>query len=109
MRHWLVVWPKLPASGMALFPFILVKNDALKEDKSLINHEQIHLAQQLELLVVPFYVLYLLNYLANLVRYRSHHQAYLQICFEREAFANELDLNYLKKRKFCSWVKFLIN
>ncbi|MEE1946380.1 hypothetical protein VRU48_14745 [Pedobacter sp. KR3-3] len=99
MRPWIVVWSKLPASGMALFPFILVKNHALKTDRSLINHEQIHLRQQLELLVIPFYVFYLLNYLINLLRFRNHHQAYLQICFEREAFANELDFDYLKQRK----------
>lgn len=107
MRHWLVVWPKLPASGMALFPFILVKSQSLKKDQSLLNHEQIHLKQQLELLVIPFYVLYLFNYLINLIRYPNHHQAYLNICFEREAFANEQDLGYLKRRRFYSWVRFL--
>lgn len=107
MMPWIVVWPKLPAAGMALFPFILVKSAALKTDKSLINHEQIHLRQQLELLVVPFYVLYLFHYLVNLLRFRNHRQAYLHICFEREAFANELDLGYLKRRKLYRWIRFL--
>lgn len=107
MRPRIVVWSKLPASGMALFPFILVKSHVLKSDKSLINHEQIHLKQQLELLVIPFYVVYLLNYLVNLLRLRNHRQAYLKICFEREAFANELDFDYLKRRKLYSWLRFL--
>ncbi len=104
---WVVVWSRLPASGMALFPFILVKNGHLKTDRSLINHERIHLRQQLELLIIPFYLLYLLHYLINLIRYRNHYQAYLHICFEREAFAKELDFDYLNKRKLYSWLRFL--
>lgn len=104
---WVVVWSRLPASGMALFPFILVKNVHLKAERSLINHERIHLRQQLELLVIPFYLLYLLHYLINLVRYHNHYQAYLHICFEREAFTFEQQLDYLQQRKWYSWIRFI--
>ena len=98
--------PFLPATGMALFPFILLKDVRLKKDKQIINHEQIHLRQQLELLIVPFYLLYLLNYLVNLIVYRNHHRAYLNIVFEREAYKKDADTDYLKKRKLWAWINF---
>ena len=98
--------PFLPATGMALFPFILLKDVRLKKDKQIINHEQIHLRQQLELLIVPFYLLYLLNYLVNLIVYRNHHRAYLNIVFEREAYKKDADTDYRKKRKLWAFVHF---
>ena len=98
--------PFLPASGMALFPFIFLKDVRLIKDKQIINHEQIHLRQQLELLIVPFYLLYLLNYLVNLIVYRNHHRAYLKIVFEREAYKKDVDTDYLKKRKLWAWINF---
>ena len=98
--------PFLPATGMAFFPFILVKDVRVKKDKQIINHEQIHLRQQLELFIVPFYLLYLLNYLVNLIVYRNHHRAYLNIVFEREAYKKDADTDYLKKRKLWAWINF---
>jgi len=92
---------------MAVFPFILVQSEKLKKDLVLINHESIHLKQELELLIIPFYVLYLFNYLINLWRYRDHDQAYLNIVFEREAYRNESDLDYLGKRKFWVWIRYV--
>lgn len=107
MKSWLIVFNKLPANAMALFPFIILKNEGQKKDRILINHEQIHLRQQLELLILPFYIFYLLNYFINLLRYRNHYQAYFNISFEREAYRFEADLNYLSERKWLNWVRFL--
>lgn len=107
MRPWLIVFKKLPANAMALFPFILLKNEAQKNDQVLINHEKIHLRQQLEMLILPFYVVYLLNYFINLLKYKNHDQAYFNISFEREAYQHETDLNYLSERKWLKWVGFL--
>ncbi|RZK79856.1 MAG: hypothetical protein EOO85_02515 [Pedobacter sp.] len=107
MRYWSVVVPGLPAQAMALYPFMLFKNSKLKLDNRLIRHEQIHFKQQLELLIVFFYILYLLNYLINLVRFRKHDKAYFQICFEKEAYQNDHDLEYMKNRKLFSWIKLI--
>ncbi len=96
-----------PPQAMALFPFILLKKLAFKDDKILINHERIHLKQEVELLIIPFYILYLLNYLINLLIYKNHYKAYLNICFEREAYINDRNLEYLKYRGFCTWVKYV--
>ena len=98
--------PFLPAAGMALFPFILVKTAKLKSNKRIINHENIHLRQQRELLLVPFCIIYLLNYLLNLLYYMNHNKAYLNIVFEREAYGNEKNHDYLKQRKFWAWIRF---
>lgn len=97
----------VPYSAMAVYPFILVKKEAMKQNAILIHHEKIHHRQQLELLIVPFYLLYLFNYLFNLLRYRNHYKAYREIIFEREAFQMENDLDYLSRRKMFAFVKFL--
>jgi uncharacterized membrane protein YjgN (DUF898 family) len=107
MKYMIIVVPFLRVSGMAIFPFILVSNKAAVNDQTLICHEKIHLRQQTELLIIPFYILYLLNYLINLAAYRKHGQAYLNIAFEREAYQNEANSTYLKNRKWFSWYRYL--
>lgn len=106
MRFWFIIIPKLSANAMAIFPFILLRNEAQKNDKVLINHEKIHLRQQLELLIIPFYFLYVINYLFNRLKYKNHYQAYLNIAFEKEAYCFENDQYYLSKRKWYSWINF---
>lgn len=93
---------------MALYPFILVDRKKARADRVLINHEAIHLRQQAELLIIPFYLLYLLNYLVNLCIYKQHHKAYLNIVFEREAYKNENNFVYLRQRGMWFW-RFYIN
>jgi hypothetical protein len=105
-RYKIIVAPFLKVSGMALFPFILVNNQSLLTDTILLNHERIHLKQQAELLVIPFYVLYLINYLINIAKYRNHDKAYLNIVFEREAYAKDTDPGYLNCRKMYSWRRY---
>lgn len=92
---------------MAVYPFILLKDRYQKADKTLINHERIHLKQQIELLILPFYLLYLFNYLINLIRYKNHYLAYFNIVFEKEAYACEQNLDYLQHRKLFSWLKYI--
>ncbi len=101
-----LIVPKLPANGMALFPFILVKEPGSKFDEVIVRHENIHLRQQLELLVLPFYFFYLINYLYNRAVFKSHHEAYMSIVFEREAYANDAFPDYLKRRKRFAWISY---
>ena len=44
-----------------------------------LNHERIHAAQQKELLYIPFFIWYVLEWLVLLVKYRDRLQAYLHI------------------------------
>ena len=106
MKFPIVHLPFLPAAGMAIFPFVLVKYSWIKNDQQIINHELIHLRQQIELLIIPFYLIYILDYLINLVRYRNHNLAYRNIVFEKEAYSNDADYEYLKKRGFYSWMNY---
>jgi hypothetical protein len=107
MGYPVIVVPFLNVDGMALFPFILVKSQRIKNDPLLIRHETIHMKQALELLVLPFYILYLLNYLANRLKYRNHNKAYMEIAFEKEAYQNECDVTYLKRRRLWAWRFYL--
>lgn len=93
--------------GMTIFPFVFLKFKRLKDETVLINHEKIHLRQQLELLILPFYIIYGLEFLIRLFHYKNWHLAYRNISFEREAYANESDLNYLKQRTFWHFLKYL--
>ena len=93
--------------GMTIFPFVLVKYNFDKENEVFLNHEKIHLRQQLEMLIVPFFVCYLLEYLFRLVQYKRAALAYRNISFEREAYANESNFDYLKKRSFFQSLRYL--
>nr|WP_321416128.1 hypothetical protein [uncultured Allomuricauda sp.] len=93
--------------GLSLWPFIFLKEDALKVDEVLINHERIHLKQQRELLILPFYILYISEWLFRTVLYRDSYRAYQNISFEREAYANEKDMEYLSKRRFFGFLQYL--
>jgi len=93
--------------GISLFPFIIFSERKAKENLTLLNHEKIHIRQQLELLVLPFYIWYGVEFLVRYFQYKNWNLAYKNISFEREAYANEKDLNYLKKRSFWKFYKFL--
>ena len=86
--------------GMAVFPFVIVKYDSDKTNSAFVNHEKIHLRQQLEMLIIPFFVWYLVEYLIRLIQYKNAALAYRNISFEKEAYAKEADLDYLKNRSF---------
>ncbi len=92
--------------GIAIWPFIVIKDSFLKQDDAFINHERIHLRQQVELLILPFYIIYLAEYVIRVIQYRNLQQAYRNISFEREAYLNEGNLYYLKKRKPWSFIKY---
>lgn len=93
--------------GLAVFPFVFVKYSLDKENPVFVYHERIHLRQQLELLIVPFFVLYFLEFLLRLIQYGNMDLAYRNISFEREAYANEKDLDYLKNRFLWRFIKFI--
>ena len=97
---------KMKVNGITLFPFIILRNKDFKNNKILINHEKIHLRQQLELLIIFFYIWYVVEYYYWLVKLKNKHLAYRNISFEREAYAMEEDLNYLETRKIWSFWKY---
>ncbi len=93
--------------GITLFPFIVLVDKKDREDVVMMNHEKIHIRQQLELLVFPFFIWYGVEFLFRWVQYKNKHVAYRNISFEREAYKKEKDLNYLKSRSFWAFVNYL--
>ena len=79
---------------ITLWPFIIHKPTFSAVD---LNHEMIHAAQQKELLVIVFYIIYLFEWIFK---------GYQGISFEKEAYQNESNLEYLKIRKrYAIWRK----
>lgn len=93
-------------TAMALFPFIILRKKEYKENAVLLNHEKIHLRQQAELLILPFYLWYLIEFFIRLAYYRNHKTAYRNISFEREAYSNESNPNYLRNRTIFKFISY---
>lgn len=100
---------KWPYDAIAIWPLILAKSRWKRQGlpAPLLRHELIHLAQQAELLLLPFYLQYLLEWFAGMLRYRNWQKAYSTISFEREAYAHQHDADYLKGRKRFASTKYL--
>lgn len=99
----------LPFKGykiLNLFGILFVRKDAVVDDID-INHERIHTAQMLEMLVVFFYLWYVTEYLVVRVFHREQNDSYHDVSFEEEAHRNEIDFSYLSRRKHYAWVKYL--
>ena len=86
-----------------LFGVVFTRYPLNKVDE---NHERIHTAQMRELGYIPFYILYILEFLALCFWYGTSDDAYYNISFEREAYAYQRDFTYLTRRKhFNQWRK----
>ncbi|MCB0463075.1 MAG: hypothetical protein R2816_00410 [Flavobacteriaceae bacterium] len=94
-------------SSITLFPFVFLKSADLKQKETLLNHEKIHLRQQLELLVIPFFFIYIIEFSIRFIQYKNWDLAYRNISFEQEAYCNEHDNSYLKHRTFWRFLKYL--
>lgn len=95
--------------GISLFPFIIMREykKGTPGGQRTVNHETIHFWQTLELGIIPFYLLYILFWLKNLLVYRDLDKAYHEIPFEREAYGNQENLDYIKERKAYAWLWYV--
>ena len=87
--------------AIAVFPFIFCRGKLGQQTK---QHEMIHFQQQLELLVLPFYIIYLYDYIKARLSGMSGRKAYKEIRAEKEAHDNDRVIDYLKKRKRWRWL-----
>lgn len=85
-------------SGITLAPIGIFIKPARLNDPAILNHEQIHWQQQKEMLIIPFYIWYVIEWLFK---------GYRQISFEKEAYLNEHNPEYLKSRKRYAWIGYL--
>ena len=92
--------PFFRLQAMNLFGVLFVRGNARIDDITL-NHEKIHTAQIKEMFYVFFYMC--IEWLIRLPK----GNAYRNISFEREAYANQDNLSYLKSRKRFDFVRFI--
>ena len=93
-------------TGITLCPFGIFISKSSMNCKTVIVHEKIHWKQQLEMLVLFFYIWYLVEWLIRRVVLRDN-RAYYNISFEKEAYNNEENPDYLDKRKMFNWLKLI--
>ena len=90
----------LGIKGIMLFPFCIVRGTSnwyTKEKQTItINHEKIHWQQALEMGIILFYIHY---------GVQSLFRSYRELSAEKEAFANQHNLDYIKQRKRYAWLK----
>ena len=91
--------------AMTLLCFIFVRRGFVLDDTD-VRHEAIHWEQQKEMLVLPFFLWYIVEFMINLFRFVDWNKAYRNISFEREAYDFEKEKDYLSLRKRFSWFKY---
>lgn len=85
---------------------IFVRKEHFPLSEASMRHEKIHTRQIQELAFVPFYLLYLAEWLFRSIQQRSFRQGYFAISFEREAYSNQEDPSYLQTRKRWAFVNY---
>ena len=100
--------------GITLFFWIIIREEYRDVDfykgkrfETIKNHEMIHFKQQLEMLVIPFFLWYGVEFILKVFSNKGFTKAYKSLSFEREAFGNEDDLEYLNNRKPYTWLKYI--
>lgn len=94
-------------TGLSFFIFIWIYKGRRRKksiEKTII-HEIIHYKQQLELGFIFGFLVWGILMLRSLILYKD--KAYRNHPWEREAYDNQDDVDYLKNRKVFAWVKYL--
>lgn len=105
-----IIYNKLiPFKGFTainIFGIVFAQKEYRPLSERTITHEAIHTAQLKEMLYIFFYLWYGVEWLLRWVccGFKGK-QAYKNILFEREAYLNDTNPNYLKDRKPFSWLK----
>lgn len=100
MKYVKTKWfPFKPYNAITIWPFVFYRY--LTPNTK--GHEAIHGRQQLELLIIPFYLAYFLEWVFRGFKYDS-------ISFEVEAYKYQSNVNYLKQRPWYNqWRKLCVN
>jgi hypothetical protein len=84
------------AGAITLYPIgIFFRSEKYLYYDDFIIHESIHWQQQKELWCIPFYLMYLYFWITRL--------GYRNIPFEKEAYSNQNNEDYLENRKKHAW------
>lgn len=91
--------------AITLYPFIISREEMTPTTE---RHEKIHIAQQKELFVLLFYLVYVFDYFKGLIKYKSKTEAYFRIRMEQEAYENQDIEDYLENRKRFKWLEYKV-
>lgn len=94
-------------STINIFGMLFTKNKKGILTNRTVNHELIHTAQMKELGYIGFYLWYAIEYLIIRLFHKKQGNAYHDVSFEEEAYANDKDMTYLQNRKHYAWFKYL--
>ena len=94
-------------SAINLFGIVVARSECMPLSKRMLNHEAIHSQQIQELLYVGFYIWYVAEWVVRLLYFRNFKKAYRAISFEKEAFGNDADSNYLNSRKLFTFLNYI--
>jgi len=101
---WLSYIAPIDIGAITLGPIVISRGEMSEITK---RHETIHFQQFFELAFVGFPILYYGFWLLNLLKGDDRESAYYNIPFEKEAYYNDADENYLSKRKRFSWIHYI--
>lgn len=83
---------------------VFLNRDPKTVEPEIVNHELIHTAQMRELLWIPFYIIYGLEWLWHFLCTLNVGKAYRRVSFECEAYDNDGNPDYLKDRRhYAQW------
>lgn len=104
LKRSVVGWFLMPGFTAITFGPYICLGRGVKPTERLIRHETIHSKQQAEMLWLPFFVWYLIEWGVRLFISKT---PYKSIGFEREAYSNEANSDYLCRRKRFAWWRYL--
>lgn len=89
-------------SAVTVFLWVFVK-PIYMADKGLITHESIHIEQYKETFFLGFFLIYAYDFIRGIFRKESWAEAYMNTRFEKEAYENQYNEEYLITRKKYCW------
>ena len=103
-----VIYNKIiPFKGFSAMAFVWWIFARQEMTDRVIRHEEIHIRQQKEMIVIFFLLWYGIEWLLRIIQYRNRMTAYKNISFEREAYNNMSNIGYLNTRKAYSFIKYI--
>jgi hypothetical protein len=100
--RWLPAW--WPYVAVAAWPGVILARRGASLSARVVNHERIHHAQQREMLILPFFVWYVLEFMMRFLFTFSWGKAYRNLLHEREAKRHEGNAGYLARRSAWAWI-----
>ena len=88
----------------AFFIWQWYKDEDSLNNKKLVNHENIHFAQQVETLFIFGWIIWGLLFAFNALTARD---VYWEHPWEFEAYEHDQDLDYLENRKHFAWIYYI--